>query len=106
MRTTVTVRHCEIPAPLRQRAETVTRRLGALTSRAREAEVVFDVEGLGCTAELRVQLDGARALAAAGAGPNHRSALDEAEERMRRQLERISTAPRARTRRAEGAGQA
>lgn len=106
MRTTVTVRHCEIPAALRTRAEAVTRRLGALTSRAREAEVVFDLDGLACTAELRVQLDGTPALVAAGTGPNHRSALDEAEDRMRRQLERTATTARARTRRAEGAGQA
>ena len=52
--TTITARHCEIPAELRQRADEVCRRLGGQATRPLEAHVTFDVDGLEKTAELRL----------------------------------------------------
>jgi ribosome-associated translation inhibitor RaiA len=44
--------------------------------------------------EVRLHVAGGETLVARGEGADHRSALDRAEERLRRQLERASTRPR------------
>ena len=94
MQTTITARHCEISDPLRARAVSVMERLGNLASQAMETTVVFDTEGLQQTVELRLHLAGGEVLVAKGEGVDHRSALDRAEEKLRRQVERASTRPR------------
>lgn len=96
MRTTVTTRHCEIADPLRERTELVMQRLAALSDRAMEATVVYAVEGVHHTAELRLQAVGGSLLVATGDGPDHRTALDRAEGKLRRQLQRAVAKPRAR----------
>lgn len=90
MQTTITARHCEISDPLRDRAITVMGRLGNLASRAMEMAVVFDTEGIEQTVELRLHLGGGDILVASAQGSDHRSALDRAEEKLRRQVERAS----------------
>jgi ribosome-associated translation inhibitor RaiA len=55
-----------------------------------EMTVVFDTEGILQTVELRLHLAAGDILVAGGEGPDHRSALDRAEEKLRRQVERAS----------------
>ena len=94
MRTTITVRHSEISDVLRERAITVVERLGNVASRPMEMTVVFDTDGTEQTAELRLHLAHGEVLIAKGDGTDHRTALDRAEEKLRRQLERASDRPR------------
>ena len=94
MQTTITARHCEIPEALRERARTVVERLGGLAHRPIETAVVFDTEGKQATAELRLHASRGEVLVARGEADDHRTALDRAEEKLRRQLEK--TAPRGR----------
>ena len=86
MRTTITVRHCEITDSLRERAQAVTDRLEQLSPHALEATVVFDVKPVAHTVELRLHARGRKLLVGRGDGPDHRTALDRAEERLRPQL--------------------
>jgi ribosomal subunit interface protein len=94
MQTTITARHCEISDALRERALTVVERLGNLATRPIEATVVFDVEGVGQTAELRLHVPRGEVLVAKGEAEDHRTALDRAEEKLRRQVEKASAFPR------------
>lgn len=86
--TTITARHCEIPTELRARADEICRRLGEQTRHPLEAAVTFDVDGMDRTAELRLHNARGDLFVATGAGKDHRSALDRAEEKLRRQLEK------------------
>jgi ribosomal subunit interface protein len=94
MQTTITARHCEVSDPVRNQAITVTERLGSLASRAMEMTVVFDIEGIQQTVELRLHMRSGEILVASAAGADHRTALDRAEEKLRRQVERASERPR------------
>jgi ribosomal subunit interface protein len=94
MHTTITGRHSDVPDALRDRAITVVERLGKVTPRPMEMTVVFDADGQEQTAELRLHMAGGEILVARGQGPDHRSALDRAEEKLRRQVERASDRPR------------
>jgi putative sigma-54 modulation protein len=97
MQTTITARHVEVSEALRERAITVVERLGNLASRAMEVTVVFDADGTKQTAELRLHVAGGDVLVAKGEGSDHRSALDRAEEKLRRQVERAQKPRRARS---------
>jgi ribosomal subunit interface protein len=98
MEPTITARHCEVSDALRERAVTVVQRLGSQAPRAMEMTVVFDTEGNQQTVELRLHVAGGEILVATGDASDHRTALDRAEEKLRRQLERASNRPhRART---------
>jgi putative sigma-54 modulation protein len=94
MQTTITARHCEISDALRERALTVLERLGNIASRPIEATVVFDAEGTQQTAELRLHVARGEVLVATGEGEDHRTALDRAEDKIRRQVEKASAYPR------------
>jgi ribosomal subunit interface protein len=94
MQTTITARHCEISEALRERARTVVERLGNLAPRPMEMIVVFDAEGTQQTIELRLHIARGEILVATGQAPDHRTALDRAEEKLRRQLDRASHRPR------------
>jgi ribosomal subunit interface protein len=94
MQTTITARHCEISDALRERALTVVERLGTIANRPMEASVVFDTDGQQQTAELRLHLATGDLLVAGGEAADHRSALDRAEEKLRKQLEKASARPR------------
>lgn len=88
METTITARHCEISEGLRERALTVVERLGGLARRPMEMAVTFDSEGQQRTAELRLHVAKGEVLVATGEGGDHRTALDRAEEKLRRQVEK------------------
>lgn len=94
MQITITARHCEVSDRLRERAISVVQRLDNLASQAMEMTVVFDTEGPQQSAELRLHLAGGEVLVAKGEGIDHRTALDRAEEKLRRQVERASERPR------------
>src|SRR5690606_22098253 len=90
MQTTITARHCEISDELRARAQEVVDRLAAVAQNPTEATVVFGVEGATQTAELRFHIPAREVLVASGEAQDHRSALDTAEARMRKQLTRAA----------------
>ena len=94
MQTTITARHCEISDAIRERALTVVERLGSIATRPMEASVVFDTDGHQQTAELRLHLATGDLLVAGGEAADHRTALDRAEEKLRKQLEKASARPR------------
>jgi ribosomal subunit interface protein len=96
MQTTITARHCEIPEALRERALAVVERLGNIAPRPIEATVVFDADGPDRIAELRLHVARGEVLVARGEGDDHRSALDRAEEKLRRQLEKVAKPRRSR----------
>jgi ribosome-associated translation inhibitor RaiA len=72
----------------------VVQRLGNLASRSMESAVVFDSDGLQQTVEIRLHVPRGEVLVARGEGSDHRTALDRAEERLKRQLERVADRPR------------
>lgn len=97
MRTTISVRHCEISEALHERARAVTRRLAQLSPHALDATVVFDAGALACTVEIRLHARGRKVLIGAGSAQDHRTALDRAEEKLRAQLKKaVSLRRRAR----------
>jgi ribosomal subunit interface protein len=100
MQPTITARHCEISDALRERAVSVVERLGNVANRPMESTVVFDTDGTQQTVEIRLHLARGETLVARGEAPEHRTALDRAEDKLRRQVERASDWPR-RTRSAQ-----
>ena len=94
MRPTITARHCEIPNALRDRTVEVVERLANLASRPMESAVVFDTDGTEPRVEIRLHVARGETLIATGAGADHRTALDRAEEKLKRQIERAADWPR------------
>lgn len=94
MQTTITARHCEISDALRERARTVVERVAALARRPIESTVVFDTDGDLRTAELRLHVARGELLVARGEADDHPTALDRAEEKLRRQLDKGTAHPR------------
>lgn len=90
MQTMITARHCEVSDELRGRAQEVVDRLAAVAQNPIEASVVFDVEAGAQTVELRFNIAAAEVLVASGQAQDHRSALDAAEAKMRKQLTRAA----------------
>jgi ribosomal subunit interface protein len=97
MDTTISARHCEITEVLRDRTHAVIERLSQLSPHTLEATVVFDATPTASFAEIRLHVRGGKVLVGAGEGGDHRTALDRAEEKLRPQLEKI-TSPRRRAR--------
>ena len=92
MRTTISARHCELTDTLRTRARTVTQRLAELSPHALDATVVFDEAPLRHRVEIRLHARGRKLLVGVGQGPDHRTALDRAEEKLRPQILRVRRA--------------
>jgi len=88
MKTTISVRHTEITEQLRTRAAEVAKRFEGLSPHALETTMVFDLEGVDHSVEIRLHARGGHVLVGNGTGPDHRTALDRAEDKVRRQLER------------------
>jgi ribosomal subunit interface protein len=95
MNISITARHCEVSDELRSRAATVLERLATLVTRPVEGTVVFDVSAGRSTAEIRLAGRGGSAVAT-GEEKDHRTALDRAEDKIRRQLEKGAPARRGR----------
>jgi ribosome-associated translation inhibitor RaiA len=88
MQITVSARHCELTDELRQRAEAIGERLAGLAARPMDVIVLFDMEAGAPTAEIHFRVARGELIVAVGDGPDHRSALDRAEEKIRRQLDK------------------
>lgn len=102
MQITVSARHCDVSDALRERATQVLERIGKQSDRATEATVLFETLPVGHRVELRLHVVGGQVLVAAGEAGDPRSALDRAEEKLRRQVTRTTEAPRTRRRTASG----
>lgn len=94
MRTTISARHCEISDELRERAATVLERLDDLVTRPVDGTVVFDVAGQLQTVEIRIHASTGELFVATAEEKDHRTALDRAEDKVKRQLEKSTTARR------------
>jgi ribosomal subunit interface protein len=88
MQTAITARHCEISDELKARATEVMNRLGSLADRPVDAAVVFDVGPNTLQAEIRLHVSRGDTFVGSGEGKDHRTALDRAEEKVRRQLDK------------------
>lgn len=87
MEVTITARHCEIPASLRERAEARVRALARYEPRATVGDVIFDLDHGVSRAEVKLLIPGT-ATVAHGSGGSFREALDAAVDRLSRQLKR------------------
>ena len=94
MQTTVTARHFELSDSLRARANTIMERLEQAAPRPVSNHIVFDTEGPIARAEIRLHVSKGEVVVASGDGPDHRTALDRAEAKLRSQLRRVSERPR------------
>jgi ribosomal subunit interface protein len=102
MRTNITARHCEVSDELRSRTLAVVERLAGQVTRPVDATVVFDVAAQASTVEIRLLGSRGEQFIASGEDRDHRSALDRAEEKIRKQLEKAGAAAK-RGRGAKGA---
>ena len=96
MRTTITARHCDIPEELRALARERLERLGKVAARPHDAQVVFAEDHGEAAVEVRLHTARGRVYVARALAADHRSALDLAAARVRRQLDK--RAPLARRR--------
>ena len=94
MQLTITSRHDDVPAALRKRAETVVGRLARLAHRPTRAQVEFDLEHQRATAELRLHAARGTVHVASAEADDHRTALDRAAAKLRRQLDKKTTGHR------------
>ncbi len=101
MRITVTARHCEIPDELRVRARTLVARLAKVAPRPHHAQVVFFVDHGAPSVEVQLHRAGGVIHVGKTAAADHRSALDLAVAKVRRQLDKslVRHPPTARRRR-------
>lgn len=94
MRITITARHCDIPDELRTRARAVLERLSRVASRPHDGQVLFGEDHGTPTVELRLHTARGRVYIGSAAGADHRTALDRAAARVRRQLDKRAPARR------------
>jgi len=95
MRITITARHCEIADELRARARTLLERLGRIARRPHDGRVLFDADHGRPTVEVRLHAARGVVRVATARGADHRTALDLAAAKVRRQLDKSSTRRRA-----------
>ena len=91
MRVTITARHCEVPDELRARARRVLERLERFATRPHDGQVIFGLDHDMPTVELRLHTARGQVHVGTAAAPDHRSALDRAAAKVRRQLDKAST---------------
>jgi len=94
MRIIVTARHCEIPDELRVRARVLLQRLSRVASRPHDGQIIFGTDHDTPTVELRLHTARGQVHVGSAAGPDHRTALDRAAARVRRQLDKAGAARR------------
>jgi len=89
VRVTITARHCEVSDELRARARDLVSRLDKVGARLQSARVMFGEDHGESLVEIEVRASRGRVQVARGLGADHRTALDRAADRMRRQVGRI-----------------
>jgi len=96
MKHTISVRHCDVSEEVRARAEAVLDRAAHNSPHALEGAIVFDQGPKQAVVELRLHVRGGHVLVAIAEADDHRTALDRAEEKLRRQLDKDPANPKAR----------
>jgi len=100
METMITARHGEIAELLRARAERVVERLVRLAVRPTAAHVTFGQDHQRATAEVMLTAARGHVHVASAEAADHRTALDRAAAKLRRQLDKQEANPRRRAGRA------
>jgi ribosomal subunit interface protein len=95
MRITITARHCEVADELRARARTVLARIERIAPRPHDGQIVFIADHGRPTAEVRLHLARGPVLVGTARGADHRTALDLAAAKVRRQLDKSPRRRRA-----------
>jgi ribosomal subunit interface protein len=95
MRIIITARHCEIADELRVRARTLLGRLERIAPRPHDGQILFDADHGRPTAEVRLHVARGTVLVGTARGPDHRTALDLAMAKVRRQLDKSPARRRA-----------
>jgi ribosomal subunit interface protein len=103
MRITVTARHVEIDAALRAHAKELVEKLVKLVRRPHHAQVSFGEDHGERTAEVALHVPRGRIHVGKGLAADHRSALDLAIGRVKRQILDEKAVPRPRRTRASKA---
>jgi ribosomal subunit interface protein len=88
MRVTITARHIEVSDDLRQRARELVERLARVAPRPQDAQVIFGDDHDVAVVELRLHVAHGDVLVGRAEATDHRSALDRAAARVRRQLDK------------------
>ena len=88
MRITVTARHCDVPDELRARARVLVERLTKVAGRSHDGQVIFGTDHGSATAEVRLHTAHGAVHVGTAAAADHRSALDLAVAKVRRQLDK------------------
>lgn len=88
MRVTITARHTTVSDDLRERARVLIDRLVRVAPRPQDAQVIFSDDHDGAVVEVRLHVARGDVLVGRAEGADHRSALDRAAGRVRRQLDK------------------
>jgi ribosome-associated translation inhibitor RaiA len=88
MRITITARHVEVSDELRERARALVSHLARLASRPHDGQVILTEDHGVPSAEVRLHTVRGQVLVGVSDGADHRSALDKAVARVRRQLDK------------------
>ena len=88
MRMTITARHCVIPDELRARARELLERLGKVAARPHDGRVIFAADHGEATVEVRLHTARGTVHVGKALADDHRTALDSAIARVRRQLDK------------------
>lgn len=86
MRVRITERHCNVPSNVLERTEQQLDALEKYDPRASSADVVYEEEKHLKKSEIIAHIDGAGPVIATGQGAEFRTSLDQALDRLRRQL--------------------
>lgn len=100
MRITMTARHTEIDDDLRAHTRELVAKVAKLARRPHHAQVTFTEDHGEAAVEIEVHVPRGRIHVAKSQAPDHRSALDEAIARVKRQIldEKETPRPRRKTR--------
>lgn len=90
MRITITARHREIPDELRARARAQLERLGKVAARPHDGRVIFADDHGEAAVEIRIHTARGKVYVGKALADDHRTALDRAAQRVRRQLDKRS----------------
>jgi ribosomal subunit interface protein len=94
VRITITTRHCDIPEDLRAHARARLERLGEVAARPHHLQLVFDEEHGKPMVELRLHTARRQVYFATAEAADHRTALDRAVAKVKRQLVKTPARPR------------
>jgi ribosomal subunit interface protein len=100
MRTLITARAVPIPDALKERSGVLLARLSRLAHRPTSAQVTFGTAHQRMTVEIVLKAARNAVFVAGAEAADHRTALDRAAAKIRRQLDKALTAPRRRARKA------